>query len=361
MEAGLEDALNIRGIGYLFCAANALLVFDFLVVLPHEIQHIWSRKVSLATILYFTIRYAPLISRVAVVYSLMPNPDTQTCMIVSWIYEFLVFFTLSSIALLSALRIYAIWSLRLGPLVMVLSTGMILPIIHLTVRTITLTTRAQPLPARMDCQLFLANPHNIQVTSVLSPRAAELLIFISRFAATASDGLIVLLIWLKVFATYKVLVLSKLPFRSSVIRMLLKDGVLYFMFLLVVNLSLLLASGLTNKDFDGSFDVIVALSSILMCRFIIDLRKVKTDSRPSLPLDLNSSSVEFTSNPMLVWQPSMSLRILESLDRPIADGLVGGGDEKGGDVEDVREIESSFQEIGDEQRYPAGSGEIDTV
>jgi len=369
-QAELGDALNLRGIGYLFCVASALLVFDFFVMIPHEIGYIWRRKVSMATILYFVIRYAPLISRTAVIYSLLPGSNTQTCMIVSWIYEMLVFFTLSSIAVLSALRIYAIWSLQRALLATVLFTGMILPIIHLIVRTSTLTSHAQQ---SMTCQLFLANPLNNQMTSIFSAKTAELLVLVSRFAATGSDGLIVLLIWLKIYATYKVLVTSKLPVKSSLIRMVFRDGVLYFFFLLMSNMSLLFASGMTNKDFDGSFDLIFSLSSILMCRFVIDLRSVHTDSRLSFPIDLNQfSSVKFISNinnasdTLVPDQSTQSsgLRILESLDGPVG----GGGEDFRGEEEgELDGAEESFLELEDEEwstRSPGRrwvDGEMDHV
>ncbi|KAJ6571462.1 hypothetical protein B0H19DRAFT_1255430 [Mycena capillaripes] len=49
-------------------AAVALLIYDHVITLAEEVNRVWSRKVSGATVLYACLRYGTLFEKIAVLF-----------------------------------------------------------------------------------------------------------------------------------------------------------------------------------------------------------------------------------------------------------------------------------------------------
>lgn len=72
---------------------TALLYFDFVITFPQEVQRIWSRRFSGATIVYLLTRYSALFERIIFLVSLfLMTLDDKVrslplqCMIVSYVF-----------------------------------------------------------------------------------------------------------------------------------------------------------------------------------------------------------------------------------------------------------------------------------
>ncbi|CAG7853518.1 SubName: Full=Uncharacterized protein {ECO:0000313/EMBL:CCA74187.1} [Serendipita indica DSM 11827] len=56
----LQIAYNLRISTYFTAASGVLLLYDYLLTLPGEIEHVWSAKLSLPTVLFYVNRYVPM-------------------------------------------------------------------------------------------------------------------------------------------------------------------------------------------------------------------------------------------------------------------------------------------------------------
>lgn len=224
-----------------------------------------------ASFLYFVLRYAPMMNRVSVLFSLAyTDRNSVNCITLSWMYEILSFFTLASVAILSALRVHAVWDNNRLLLILLLVLGLVLPCTHLVIRSFpAIGEPPSLLPTTRwgTCPLFLADP--LQTTS-MPKETARLLLMVSRIASLASDLLVVALVSAKTIQLCRQALVEQ-P-SCSIVVMILRDGTIYFVILAASSISLMFA--LANTNYDGSFDMILTLSSILMGRFFVHLRKV---------------------------------------------------------------------------------------
>jgi len=278
-ESKIQIVQDFQRIGLLHSAATALIVYDVLIGLHDEIQYVWKwkRRMSGASFLYYVLRYAPLLNRGSVLFSLVyMDRNSLSCQTLSWIYEMLSFFTFASIAVLSALRVYAVWDGNRALFILLLLLGLVLPSVHLVIRVFPAVPEiTTPWYTSMTCRLSLADP----LSSTSLPEAtASLLLIVSRFASVASDLLVVFLVSWKTIVLPRQAILQRIS--SSLVVTMLKEGTIYFIILVAFSVSLMFA--FSHANYDGSFDLILVISSILMARFFVHLRIVASPSHHKL-------------------------------------------------------------------------------
>ncbi|KLO09582.1 hypothetical protein SCHPADRAFT_1000154 [Schizopora paradoxa] len=96
---------------YTYAAAFAVMIYDHLITLDVEIEHIWRQKVTLLTVLFFMTRYYFLVSSSVLLFVFIdPLVSTSVCERLLWII--FIFIGAPLIALpncIIILRIYAIY------------------------------------------------------------------------------------------------------------------------------------------------------------------------------------------------------------------------------------------------------------
>ncbi|TFK79572.1 hypothetical protein K466DRAFT_505347, partial [Polyporus arcularius HHB13444] len=240
----------------LSCAATALVLYEHAITLGTEVQQVWKREVSGATVLFILTRYMTLLNRLFVAISLSPIHSRESSCPVSRSMSYLhadlgIFYQA-----IAAVRVYALWSRDIRLFLIVMVTGVFVALVNLFFRS---ASSVYILPTALySCQV---------APTAMSASAYATLSIATRAVSIFSDGVVVVLTWIK---TYRVFVLTrKVSFRTNYSALILRDGTLYFLAVCILNLVAIIY--IMNIGANLLNDMIVTLSSMLMARFLLNL------------------------------------------------------------------------------------------
>ncbi|TFK80307.1 hypothetical protein K466DRAFT_667728 [Polyporus arcularius HHB13444] len=280
------------------CCSYATFVYmcyDWMLTLDDEISLFWNRRVSAASILYFAIRYP------VVIFWIMGYPTTHlqgvmSCFKSCEAYMYTVMVTQLLIylfpAVFSALRVYALTAQNkfLAAIVLFFALG---PIYANSAHFVWEKPIYVP---DFGCVVW----H----TRLPFYAAADVITGISRGMLSVADLLVIIITWQKTSYSVQNLQGSVGP---SLAKTLLRSGIIYFIPLALLNIlhTILTETGaeqfLRNSSVVSLFIDPQAATSVLACRFLINLRKVEvghnvTSTGPSA----STTTMRFTpdvSNP----------------------------------------------------------------
>ncbi|EKM60218.1 uncharacterized protein PHACADRAFT_189352 [Phanerochaete carnosa HHB-10118-sp] len=103
--------------------------------------------------------------------------------------------------------------------------------------------------------------------------STHVVVYLTTSSVTASDAVVLVLTWIKSFAHWREM--RRLKLASSISDVLLRDGTLYFLALLGINV-LQLSTYSTNLVLEGTYVsyFVQYLPPLLVQRFILDLRQL---------------------------------------------------------------------------------------
>ncbi|KAM5536323.1 hypothetical protein V8D89_010015, partial [Ganoderma adspersum] len=248
----------------------ALVVYEYLVTIGNEVQLFWGREITGASILFFVNRYMMLF------YVLFSLRDSRTLLTLTndascgqYVYTLKTFSILYYIpwAGFSSLRVFALsggnWFI--APIVFALSLG---PVAINFANFHWSSIVNDPV---YGCFQEIDQP----------PTLARNLVIISRVSLIAADLVVVAVTW---FSTYRTVTMSRTVLNRdnpTFSGLLLRDGTLYFIVLLAMNvlhLAFSTSSILITPDGGGvSFMTQFAepLTSILISRFMMNLQEAR--------------------------------------------------------------------------------------
>ncbi|KAI0334549.1 hypothetical protein GY45DRAFT_1242288, partial [Cubamyces sp. BRFM 1775] len=242
-------------------SAMALLVYDYLLTLRHEVRFVWSRKFTGATVLFLLNRYIIILVYLVDVITLFPIiskvsacPGTGRFITVLEVLPYIIW------AAFSSLRAYALSSrnLPIGLLIFLLSL----------------------VPAGVNAYFFstfsfieLPSPSNC---TALSDITAQLMTIVSRASLMAADTLVIVVTWASTYRIGKASRDARLGFSFG--ALLLRDGTIYFVALVAMNIVHMTLNTVKPNDFVQQASYVTVLenpiTSILVSRFILNLRAV---------------------------------------------------------------------------------------
>ncbi|KAJ3540648.1 hypothetical protein NM688_g6197 [Phlebia brevispora] len=216
-------------------APAVIALYDHVITLGQEIACIWTRKPTLATIIFALNRYMTLckmILLVQIVWADSPNVrvplnnqvNLSMCLTVlfcrigvNW-YNAVDCAIQLVLAAFNILRIWAIWNRDRRVLLLVLPFALLTPIvnIYLASRLRLLHDVVHIPPPLGGCQVNIG----------LSMAAWSRLRAVARCSSIITDVQILVLTWLKMFRTYRAAVAVGMKVRVT--TLLLRDGTVYF-------------------------------------------------------------------------------------------------------------------------------------
>lgn len=252
---------------YLILATTVLLpIHEFIITLDQEVTVVWMRdnKLSLGSILLVSTRWCVVLTAIMVPF---PTSTMTSCKIQLIASRFFLCAGFAQVAVFSALRVSAIWG-RNWLLFLVVSVLGLVPVVPNAYVVATWT--------------YSFDTGSCIATTRLSLRTIVILGLITRVSVIIADVLVLVLTWVKTYE--QVVSARRLGQTMSVSICLLRDGTIYFVILLALNLfALLTVTTLTSKSV---FDTpVVTIPPILVSRFILNLRQVdgnggtRTDGR----------------------------------------------------------------------------------
>ncbi|KAI0786279.1 hypothetical protein C8Q75DRAFT_808675 [Abortiporus biennis] len=289
--------------------ATVLCCYDYTLTFSDECHYIWQRRFSGATGFFFVNRYFTLIYIISFMLvnlvpfgltpsvSVTPNVIFATLFLLmsashlldvrspiphSLIYHLLDVDISLNVSAIMCLRLYAIWSRNIKILVVFALLGAVPPIIRVVNNSKSTLIK-----------LELTHVSRIITSSIstlkpnISKPLARLWLVLPSYSIFY-DALILAITWAKTAGIRKVLG------SYSVVTYLLRDGAIYFLFLMILNITTLI--GNKTLTLGGVPLISEAVASILISRFMLNLRGVymandHSDSfHPSKMSDLNFAS-----------------------------------------------------------------------
>ncbi|KAI0765607.1 hypothetical protein BD413DRAFT_574050 [Trametes elegans] len=204
-------------------AVTALLVYEYLITLDREVALFWRRRVTGASVLFFTNRYLVLVVYLLLLMYLVPMSD-HSCLLLARSSTVLGYLQIIPQAAFSAMRALALSGMNwyMAGAVFLLAvvpfgTNMV---------TFSFSSTVQYNPLLGEC-LAMSNTTRSQ---------AIIFTAVSRGCLMASDAILIVLTWYRL-ARAGVANWGDFKLRgSSFSGILLKDGSAYFLTLLLVNL-----------------------------------------------------------------------------------------------------------------------------
>ncbi|EKM57621.1 uncharacterized protein PHACADRAFT_206512 [Phanerochaete carnosa HHB-10118-sp] len=219
-----------------------LIIYEFLITVNDEINIVWKRSITVSAVLLGSVRCCLPLN------------------IVNWII-FLTGFV--QISLFSALRVFAIWNRSYIWSLVVFALSMapfVTNLIEATVSKYSSTT--EPFFGVVCIQ---KTPFSVQKT----------IVYITRSSPLVADTVVLILTWIKTFGHWRSA--RSVNIRVPLTTCLLRDGTLYFMSLLAINIAQLLTYNFpAGTSAVSAFITILPL--LLVNRFMINLRTVNSEA-----------------------------------------------------------------------------------
>ncbi|GJE98347.1 hypothetical protein PsYK624_145750 [Phanerochaete sordida] len=287
---------------YIACATSCLIFYEYLITLDQEVAVVWKKRFTVTSLLILCTRWLMVLDQIL---SLTPQNG-------SWCSSFHALGTLMYmgivvlVSLMASLRVYALWRGSLVGYASALSIvilGAGIPIgTNIFGWTRTITMQVQFTPSSSVCNSIME----------ISPRLDNDIL--------ASDVLLLVLTWIKSFRQFRDV--RRLGLGGSIATVLLRDGTLYFITLLVVNVLQIVtfSSGFPNASDVDAF--VQAMPPLLVQRFMLNLRQLDKVNEESAVNAQHSSrfSLSFRAPSTLIGN------IGEPLDHGIPDANNEGGD-----------------------------------
>ncbi|KAI0763245.1 hypothetical protein BC629DRAFT_1543695 [Irpex lacteus] len=250
-------------------ALLALVVYEHLITLEQEIEVVWRHQFSVYRVILLINRYCIL---AYTIIGVINQVFSFNCNVLAGLTAGLMIALLLVVTLLAAIRAFAIstWRYRILIAVSICTLGSVPIGADLYIWS---TQTAVPLPILGGCG----------ANSTIDPFVNLQLTRVSRAAVIAADLILLVVTWIKTFGTWKSTSRHNQSFCIS--QAILRDGTLYFLVFLALNISQIVVFEVTGVGIIAPF--LLAFTSVLSSRFIINLRWIAHEqnrsSRTSMP------------------------------------------------------------------------------
>ncbi|KZT09397.1 uncharacterized protein LAESUDRAFT_696166 [Laetiporus sulphureus 93-53] len=173
----------------------------------------------------------------------------------------------------SALRVYAVSGHRLAPALITLTLGMVFVGVRVYYYIVTSCAHVEHASGHSYCawNIHVSNPVQFKLTIT------------ERICGIAADLLVLTVTWYRTYHVAKNA--HRAALQTPIVVLFLRDGTLYFITLLILNvLGIVLVGGVYGNEGDWNVTsvLLAPFSSILVSRFILNLREASCDDAAGL-------------------------------------------------------------------------------
>ncbi|KAH9852392.1 hypothetical protein C2E23DRAFT_731207, partial [Lenzites betulinus] len=276
---------------YCIVASSALLFADSLTTLTDEVQRIWHREFSGATVVFLLTRYVAVAERIVLVASVfLPTVQDKdvgcSCVPILRLDDVLTDITYLMFGVFMTLRARGIWGRGWIPIA-------ILALLAPVRSAITIYAQTHYTPIAFGAPLYgCGAAFNLTISHI--PNIARVVGIASRAAALSIDTFVLVLTWIRTLGIKRES--SRLGMHTPLVTLLLRDGEWYYLFR-----PALAMYALTSTDvLTYTADHYSRLTVIFSCRFMLSLRGVylsnhSTESESAENSDEYGHGTYFTS------------------------------------------------------------------
>lgn len=209
--AEIQSAESQRVTNCIMAATTAFYIYDYLITFDMELQVIWARQATGASILFIMNRYVCLVVQTLKVISQFADISCTSKYVLSQFYHSLDVLQMAVWAVFSGLRVYGVNGRQWQTPLLVIVLGMV-P----AATNFVYDIKWRMVPGTSTCA----------TTVDMSPRAFNQLVVGTEICQSAGEALTLGATW---YATYQVRKLARgLNLKPSIALLLLRDGSLYF-------------------------------------------------------------------------------------------------------------------------------------
>jgi len=249
-------------VSYFSISPIAFVLYDWLMCLDLEVEHIWKSRLSITTLLYVVNRY---ISVPSAVFSFTDGVGYSriSCVTLDNIGSIFFVMSLFAASIFSAFRVWAIWGRNWIPFLVIFTVGLITPGINIYAAT----------TIRLDGISPMQLPYGGCLWSSTDSAAVRQRIGIAARVGAIACDLLVLLATLRKTVRLKRIV-DEAGVKASYTTMLIRDGTLYFVFLLAFNIACCVTENLPGPDRSPLVAYVGPVTSVLISRLLLNLRSI---------------------------------------------------------------------------------------
>ncbi|KAF8877765.1 hypothetical protein CPB85DRAFT_1443515 [Mucidula mucida] len=249
-------------INYFNMSAIVLYVFDYLSSLDQEVGLIWGSDWTVTKFLYLVTRYLPFIDMGLVLYDNRPNMTPETCVFVSRLNGWMFTAGIVLAEVIFSLRTWAVWNrprfLTVGMPVLFLAS-LIPAFVIMSMFLRSLQSQVLPLPNFKSCFISAANPIY----------RWEFVILMIYEAGEYHYSMLLLM----VVKSYQQFREAREIGSSQLLHVVLKDGIIYYLYLSVLNITNVIVVSRLEPDLVGLFAVLErVIHAMLACRVVTNIR-----------------------------------------------------------------------------------------
>ncbi|KAF9050638.1 hypothetical protein BDZ89DRAFT_1057090, partial [Hymenopellis radicata] len=257
----LKERLSVR------CPSNIHIldgcpVFDYLLTLEQEVDLIWGSEWTITKLLYLITRYSPFVNVVLFLW-FTPNMSAENCLLIYRMNGWMAAAGVVLAEVILTLRTWAVWNRHRFLTVCMPALFFAYSVVVFTVMGIfqnSLQFSILPLPDPKGCFISAAKPI-YRITAV--PNTATLY----------SPAPVMLL--LMVVKSYQQFREAREIGSSQLLNVILKDGVIYYLYLSVLNITNVIAiSSLAVRCLSLPLCIVLerVIHAMLACRVITNIR-----------------------------------------------------------------------------------------
>ncbi|EMD37428.1 hypothetical protein CERSUDRAFT_73324 [Gelatoporia subvermispora B] len=262
---------NFTTLQVVLLASAALVIYDHLITFSDEVKFIWGRKLTSVTLLFYVNRWAIILWALCQISTLFDMTlPSLFCRAQALINDILVGILFATWSLVSAIRAHAV---SLG------TWWITIPVLLFTMMPVGFTVS--------DILTWTGWPTYL-ISSSYPPmpefRYPECAYAERQAGGIGNDGwavLVVLVTWCKTYRVYRLARATNVG--TSLPKVLLRDGTLYFILLLPVYIYQFIAH--FHRLYLPTFNLITPMSSIMCTHFLLDLRQAAYWPQASYSLD----------------------------------------------------------------------------
>ncbi|KAI0628580.1 hypothetical protein C8Q77DRAFT_1067798 [Trametes polyzona] len=264
VQAILDSYGRILVENYCIIASSALLFADTFMTITDEVQRIWRRRFTGATAVFLITRYVAVAERIVLLVSVfLPTVEDEglhSCVPVLRLDDALTDISYLMFGVFLMLRARGIWGKGWIPILILALLTPVRPLL-------SLYNQVHYTPIAFGGPLYGCG-------AVINNTLYSQLGIASRAAGLAIDATVLTLTWIRTLGMQRES--RRLGLHTPLVTLLLRDGTLYFLTILVIQICGIVSVSVGNSfvlwDVWPYFDQVFTV--IFSCRFMLDLRGV---------------------------------------------------------------------------------------
>ncbi|KAI0667274.1 hypothetical protein C8Q78DRAFT_982622 [Trametes maxima] len=245
---------------YCMIASSVLLFVDWCMTFTDEVQRIWRRRLTGATIVFLLTRYVALAERVVLMVSLFlrtVDDKVRRCAPVLRLDDALTDISYLMFGVFMMLRARGIWGRGNFPILFLALLTPVRPIL-------SIYNQVHYTPLAFGAPLYGCG-------AIISNSIYTELGIVSKVIGLAIDATVLILTWIRTLGVKRES--HRLGLHTPLVTLLLRDGTVYFLTILLIQVcGIISVSSFVLWDVWPYFDQVFTV--IFSCRFMLNLRRV---------------------------------------------------------------------------------------